>query len=623
MSTYPDNRPPLLPTVYGPSYNPWLLRLPILFIIGLLLVLLVLVVFVTAFQLRYTDKIVPGVSAYGVDLSGLTHAQAVTMLAGKFTYDREAVFTFRDGDRFWQISAGELGVAFDVEETVSQAFAAGHTGSVLRDLLSQANIWLNGRSIAPIIKYDQTIAVQRLNEIAQRINRAPVNATLTINGGVVKTTPSQTGRALDIAATLSRLDGILLNMTTGAEIPLVVREAPPVIWDAEAAAARARAALSGALTLLADDQSGGMLGPWVASVEQIAALLDVSLIDNQDGTLSYDVRVKMGAFRGFLDQLAPGLIAAPQDGRFRFNTSTGQLDIMRPSINGRALDIDETLKRLEEGVFNPTNRTVMMAFDYTLPRYHNAIDAASLGIRELVGESTTYFTGSTVTRRTNIIEAASRFDGVIIGPGEEFSFNRILGDISPETGFERAKIILGDRTIDGVGGGVCQVSTTIFRAAFAGGFPIIERHSHGYRVGYYEIGGPPGLDAAIYQPTTDFRFQNDTPYHMLIETSIFPGSDAIQFRLYSTNPGRKVIIQTPVITDLRAPLNTIYEPNPTLQLGQSLQVDWAAEGAYVSVVRIIQDLNGNEINRLDLRTQYQPWAAVVQVAPDDPRLNTG
>jgi vancomycin resistance protein YoaR len=129
-----------------------------------------------------------------------------------------------------------------------------------------------------------------------------------------------------------------------------------------------------------------------------------------------------------------------------------------------------------------------------------------------------------------------------------------------------------------------------------------------------------GADAAIFQPTADFRFQNDTPYHLLIETSVFPGSDAIQVRFYSTNPGRKVIVEQPEVRDIVPALPTVYEVNPELLAGQSLQVDWSAQGASVSVVRIIEDLSGNEIRRETLFTQYQPWAAVIQVAPGDSRL---
>ncbi len=606
-----------------PASNPWFIRLPVLFISGGILLVLVLAIFIGAFQLRYRDKIVPGISAYGINLSGMTREEAIAGLQSRFTYDDEAIFTFRDGDRFWQMTAGELGVSFDVEATVNEAMAAAHRGELLMDVVDQASIWLNGRSIAPIIRYDQQMAVDRLLAIAEEINRPPQDATLTIDGTRVTPTPSRSGRTLDIAATLNRLEAVLVQLNTGAELPLVVNETPPTVWNAEEAAARVEIALSGPVTLVADAPGGGTLGPWTASVDQIAALLSVQLVGNGDGTQRYDVSVNMRAFQGYLEELAPGLLSTPRNARFHFNESTRQLEVIESSVSGRTLDVAGTLARLEEGMFSTGNRTVPMAFQYAAPAYPDTITARELGITQLVSEATTFYSGSTRNRINNIIEAASRFDGVIVGPHQEFSFNSLLGDISVETGFVQGKIIFGGRTVDGVGGGVCQVSTTAFRAAFTAGFPIIERNSHGYRVGFYELNSGPGLDAAIFQPEADFRFLNDTEYHLLIETSVFPANNSIQFRFYSTNPGRQVTIEGPVVRNITAPLPTIFEANADLQGGVSQQVDWAAEGADVTIARIIRDTNGNEIERDELFTHYEPWAAVVQVAPGDPRLATG
>ncbi|MBK8020420.1 MAG: VanW family protein [Chloroflexi bacterium] len=207
-----------------------------------------------------------------------------------------------------------------------------------------------------------------------------------------------------------------------------------------------------------------------------------------------------------------------------------------------------------------------------------------------------------------------------------------MGDISPEEGYVSGKVILGGRTVDGVGGGVCQVSTTAFQAAFYGGYPIIERYPHGYRVGYYERGEGVGMDAAIYKPDEadgpyaselDFRFVNDTDYHLLIETSVFPQSDALQFRFYSTNPGRQVVKVGPEVLNVQPPAPTRYEANSDLIAGQELQVDWAAEGSEVRLTRQILDSNGNEMRRDVFYSNYQPWGAIVQVAPGDPRISTG
>jgi vancomycin resistance protein YoaR len=398
-------------------------------------------------------------------------------------------------------------------------------------------------------------------------------------------------------------------------------EQAPTVWNADEAANQVRAALSGPLQLVADGQNGETLGPWTASVEQIVSLLTTNLVDNDDGTQRYEVSIDMGAFAGFLDTLAPGLLAPPRDGRFHFNTQTGQLEIIQPSVDGRELNVDETLNRLQQAVFRYDTRSVPVAFNYTQPRYNNGVTAAELGITQLVSEGTTYYTGSGVNRRHNIAEGASRFDGIIIGPGEEFSFNYWVGDISEESGFAEGKVIVGGRTVAGVGGGICQVSTTVFRAAFTGGFTIIERNSHAYRVGYYEISNAPGLDAAIWSPERDFRFQNDTPYHLLIETSVFPANNSLQFRFYSTNPGRRIEIDQPIIRDVVPAKETLYEVNPNFTLGQIEQVDYAAEGADITVYRRIYDLGGNLVKEDSIYTHYLPWQAVYDVAPGDSRLS--
>jgi vancomycin resistance protein YoaR len=449
----------------------------------------------------------------------------------------------------------------------------------------------------------------------------------------VDSTPGAIGRTLDIQDMLSQLDTIILRMDTGGELPLIIRETPPLVWDTAAAAARARSAVSGSITLIADnpDPQGAPLGPWTATPDQIASLLTVEPAYNPDGTVSYDVGVNIDTFRAFLDNLAPGLITLPQDARFHFNDDTRQLEVFEPGKNGRSLNVEETLKRLEAAIFNPdvNARMVSMAFNYNLPQFHEGITAAELGITELVSEATTYYIGSTQNRITNIIEAAQRFDGVMIAPGAEFSFNTLLGDISPEEGFAEGFVIYGDRTIKGVGGGVCQVSTTAFQAAFYGGFDITEWHSHGYRVGYYERGEGVGMDAAIYQgdpalneTSLDFRFVNDTNYHLLIETSVYPADQSLQFRFYSTNPGRQVVKEGPAISNVVPARPTTYVANTDIGLGQERWVDWPAEGSYVVVTRRILDTNGQEISHDDFKRQYAPWGAVIQVNPSDTRLTT-
>lgn len=598
----------------------WAIRLPVLVISGVMLLSLALVVLLAAFRFSYTDRITPGVTVFGVALDGMTRDEAVALLDGRFTYDETTVFTLRDGDRTWTLTAGELGLAFDVEATVDAALAVGAGDNALDGLRDQAGAWFNGLAVAPIIRYDQGRAMDALLSIAAEIDRDARDAGIRVDGLTVSTTPGQVGRSLDVPATLAQLDNAMLTLSGDAEVPLVVNETLPVVWNVDEAASLAQAALSGPLTLTAQAADGQPLGPWTISTEQIAALLRLEQVQNPDGSLSYVPRVDLSGFRETLATLAPGLITLPEDGRFHFDEATGQLVVIRPSTPGRALDVDTTLARMEQAVFRYDSRVVPLAFQTTPARYHDGMTAAELGIREMVAEATTYFTGSEANRRHNIAEGASRYDGLIIAPGEEFSFNQYLGDVSKEAGFLDGKVIVGGSTVTGVGGGICQVSTTAFRAALNGGYWITERNTHAYRVGYYELGGqPPGLDAAIWSPERDLKFLNDTDHHLLIEVSVYPAQDALQFRFYSTDPGRTVTLEAPTIQNEVPAPPPRFVVNPDLRPGEIVQVDYAADGMDVTIVRRVTQPDGT--SRTDrVFTHYLAWQAVYEVAPGDPRL---
>ena len=166
--------------------------------------------------------------------------------------------------------------------------------------------------------------------------------------------------------------------------------------------------------------------------------------------------------------------------------------------------------------------------------------ASDLGITELVHEESSYFFGSSSARIHNIEVAAGEFHGLLIAPGQTFSMAASMGDVSLDAGYTEALIIFDGRTIEGVGGGVCQVSTTLFRAAFFAGFPIVERHPHAYRVSYYEKTAGnrrdpnlAGLDATVYVPIVDLKFTNDTPYWLLMETYVNRSASRITWKFYS------------------------------------------------------------------------------------------
>ncbi len=610
------------PPVPMPPKAPWLvrlMRLAILTFLGLSLVALSLAIGLIVWQVSLQDRIVPGVSIADTDIGGMTRAEAVAALSSQYGNAETVQYVFRDGDQSWSATAAELGLSVPTEELVERAFAIGHADDGRRSLREQASAWFSGANLPLTLEYDESAALAFLQRLASEINRDRQDAALYVDGLKVVTNPGVSGRKLDVEATLAELTELMLQQTSERELELVIDESRPREWNIKEAAALVETALSSPLQLVGSLPNGDLLSPWVVTRGQILAGLSVALIGEGEGR-RYHVDVDLGAFAPFLGTLSPTLSKSSAEGRFDFDPQTGQLWPISPATHGRRLDVEETIRRLEAAVFDPLNRRVVMFFETLQPRYPEGVTAAELGITELVAEGTTYFWGSWQNRRRNIAIGAGKLHGIIVAPGEEFSFNHFLGEITPEAGFLEGSVILGGATVAGIGGGICQVSTTMFRAAFSGGYAITERNNHGYRVGYYEYAGAgPGLDAAIWQPDVDLRFQNNTPYHLLIESDFLGAKDAIQFRFYSTRHWHTQV-ESPIIREIIPAPPAEYIEAGDLALGQIRQIDYSADGADVWVYRNVYDTEGSLIKRDQVFTHFLPWQAVFEVAPGDPRL---
>ncbi|MCY3832067.1 MAG: VanW family protein [Chloroflexi bacterium] len=610
------------PKPYPPPRGPWLvrlLRLAILAFITLTLLCLLLIAGALALQIAVQDRIVPGVRVGGLDVGGLTRAEAAAALTHRFENLTETGYTFRDGERRWTAMAEELGLSVPVDELVKRAFSIGRGDESRRSLREQADAWFAGVDIRAKLSFDQSIARAYLQRLAAEIHVERRDATLQINGTTVRKQEGLTGRALDIEAALAALSSALRSQDGEREIALIIHESPPRQWNVDEAVGLIDAALSTPLHLVGTDRNGALLRPWVISEDLILAALAVSLRVDGDAR-RYEVDLDLSALERYMATLSPALSMPAVDGLFDFDPASGRLSAISPSSTGRKLNVEETIRRLEAAIFDPLNRRVAMAFEPVLPRFHEGLSAAELGITELVAEATTYFWGSWPNRRHNIALGAGVLNGIIIAPGEEFSFNQHLGDITAEAGYLDGSVILGGATVTGIGGGICQVSTTMFRAAYKGGYAITERNSHGYRVGYYEYAGAgPGLDAAIWQPEIDLRFQNNSPHHLLIESSYLGARDALQFRIYSTRHWTTVV-ESPVIRDIVPAPEDKYVEAEDLYSGQTRQIDYAADGADVWVYRNVYDSAGVLVTRDQTYTRYAPWQAVFEVAPGDPRL---
>jgi vancomycin resistance protein YoaR len=236
-----------------------------------------------------------------------------------------------------------------------------------------------------------------------------------------------------------------------------------------------------------------------------------------------------------------------------------------------------------------------------------------LGIKDLVAQGTSNFAGSPPERIQNITRGAQLIDGAIIAPGQVFSFDDTVGDISVANGFTTGLVILDHETQDGVGGGICQVSTTLFRAAFYAGVPIVERHDHAYAVPYYTQGGyPEGFDATIYSPQLDLKFRNDTSAYLLVQTQMDVPTNTLTVSLYGTKTGRVVQLVPGPITNRTPHPPDLLKADASLPKGVTQQVDWAHDGFDTWVKRVVT-LNGKVTSTDTFVSQAQPWQAVYLV----------
>jgi vancomycin resistance protein YoaR len=583
------------------------------FMAGSLLVALFLSL--VLYQLVFLNRVYIGVSTTDVELGGMTRAQAEVAVADRAEDYLAFPVTLRYGDKQWTLSARQAGATLDVAITVDRAFSVGRAYHLLGSLAQQWRALRQGVQIEPVIRYDTGPANMSLAQIAQMVNRPARDAQLLIHSDLtVEVIPAQVGLAVDVDATRAAMHRQALAGST-APIDLVVRETSPAVTEAEEARRLAEALLRGPLTFSfspegGDTHAGGEIYEWMLSPPQLADMVLITEEVRSDGVGRVWLAPNQDKWTVYFNQLAAQIDRPARDARFEIDPDTGQLTVLQPSQEGWSLDISQALARVAALPTQPANH-VELPVTITSPSVPMQ-EAHSMGFTDVVAEATTYFKGSSEARVRNIRAAADKFHGVVVPPGDVFSFNGYLGPVTAEAGFEESLIIWGDRTAVGIGGGVCQVSTTAFRAAFFGGFEITERWAHGYRVSWYETGSGPGLDATIYYPDVDFKFRNDTEHYLLIQTYTDQVAGTLTFRFYGSPTGRLVTMEGPFEENVVPHGSDVYQEDPTLPKGTVQQVDWAKDGVDVTVRRTVTE--GDVVVHQDtFFSRYKPWRAVYLV----------
>lgn len=457
----------------------------------------------------------------------------------------------------------------------------------------------------PMVASLDTAALRdMLTPLAKQMAQPTSDATFAIsNGALVVAQPGQVGRSLDLGAAVTAVTTAIQAGQGAVRLP--VKETPPDLYSLEDAAdvQQKVAQIAGQpLTIQAANKT------WTLSPNDLSAFLQLGVA--QDGRRKHlTLTVLTDQVAAVIQKIAGEVDQPAQNARFQW--ANGKLTLTAPSQDGRQVDQVSATQALLQAM-QGGRRTVALPVTVVKAAVAGA-HPERLGVTELVAQGTSNFAGSPPDRIQNIRRGAELIDGTIIAPGQVFSFDDTVGDISVANGFTTGLVILNHETQNGIGGGICQVSTTLFRAAFYAGVPILERHDHAYAVPYYTQGGyPEGFDATIYSPQLDFKFKNDTSASLLIQTSMDVATNMLTVSLYGTKTGRVVQLIDGPITNRTAHPPDLLKPDPQLPKGVTQQVDWSHDGFDTWVKRVIT-LNG-KVTSTDVFTSHaQPWQAIYLV----------
>jgi vancomycin resistance protein YoaR len=389
----------------------------------------------------------------------------------------------------------------------------------------------------------------------------------------------------------------LAGFERGARIALPLAEVPPTVSGAELAdaARKANTALSAPLRLAYGETR------WRVPRWRIAPLLQLP----QGGTT--EVRIGGRPAEQYLERLSATVSRKPEDARFQV-AANGKI-VIKPSAPGLQLDVPATAKAIAAAAFSPERRTANLVVRTATPARTTEV-AKAMGIADVVASYTTTY-GGTPGRLNNVQLVSRLIDGTLIEPGGTFSFNGTTGERTADKGFQEAPVIINGELQNGLGGGICQVSTTVFNAAFEAGLPITARANHALYIDHY----PLGRDATVNYPDLDLRFVNDTKHWMLLRT--FVGSGSLTVNLYGTPLGRRVESTTEPLRET-GPVPVDETEDPTLAKGKRVVDAFGAPPRETSVHRLVYDTNGKLLYDNTWRSYYVGEPSLVRVGTKEP-----
>lgn len=548
------------------------------------------------YNLYYGKRIIPGVTVAGINVGSMTFDKAEESLREKEAHISKDL-SFKEGSNIFLVKGDDIELEYDWESSVVSAFEVGRSRNFFVDTKDKIVGLFKNINIPASYTYDEDSLGIKISVVKNEINVEPKNSAFIKIDETLGASESSEGLKILEEEFYEKIISSFDNLNYSEfDIPVEVVEPEIKKADTDNFLSIVEGIISKDLEINFGDKR------WILDSDKILSLIEIYKDDE-------DAKVKLRLNKSELKKLSMDLaLEVNQSPRGKvISTDGNKVTEFKIISEGKELDENKFKNDLHSSIFN--NRE---AVTLTVNVVTDSNDKSKYGIIALVGEGTSHYAGSIKSRVHNLTLAAENTSGVLVPPGAIYSMNDSVGPIDYQHGFQSAYIIKGGRTVLGEGGGVCQTSTTLFRAVLNSGLPVISRYPHAYRVGYYEQDLPVGFDAAIFQPSWDFKFKNDTEAYILVQAYANIEEDSLTFKLYGTLDGRKVEISDPVISGQAPPPEPVYEDDPTLPKGTVQQVDYAVWGATSTFTRTVK--KGDEVLYNDTFTsKYQPWRAVYKV----------
>ena len=531
------------------------------------------------------------------DYSHLSRSEIISRLNQDFVLPEH--LTLRHNDQVFYLNTSSISAKIDTDKIASSLLYRRLDEGVLNYI----KYFFNPKKFNLKISYDEAMLVQTIQQIADQIDKPFVPTELIIKNKNISTTPGTLGLSVNQE---NLKNNIINNLIFGKFYEHILIDTKtigtiPTSSQVDQTISRAKNLIDKSIIL--------------------STTLDTITIDNQTliSWIDFNQGYQMDKVNLYTQNIAKSLAKEPIDAIFKFEN--GKVLEFKPAQNGLIIDanslsneIISTFTELEKST--EKQKKLTPSFQSVEPKIKNS-DVNDLGIKELLGSGTSTFKHSSAIRNINITKGSSIVNRILVAPGDTFSFVKSLGEVTLEAGYKQAYIIRQGKTELDVGGGICQVSTTLFRAMLNAGLNIIERKNHAYRVSYYEEDSKPGFDATVFIPSPDLKFINDTSHHVLIQSVLDMDSRRLTYEIYGTSDGRKVSITNYRQWDSTPPPPDVWIDDPTLPAGKVVKDEQAIRGLKTAFDWTVTDPNGNVIHQKTFQSNFAAWAAVYRRGPQN------